>query len=149
MPVHLSHRAFEALVADALDSLPERLLRMLDNVAVTVADEPSAAQSAKMALSPGMVLYGLYEGVPLTVRSSGYGMVVPDRITIFQRALEAGATDVDDLTAEVRHTVVHEIAHHFGISDERLVTLGFEAADNMDAVEDAMDSAMAAWEREA
>ncbi len=128
MTVHLSHRAFESLVANALDSLPESLLRMLDNVAVTVADEPSEAQHAKMALEPGMVLFGLYEGIPLTARSSGYGMVVPDRITVFQHALEAEATDLESLAAEVRHTVVHEIAHHFGISDDRLVDLGFEQA---------------------
>jgi len=128
MAVQLSHRAFESLVADALDSLPESLMRMLDNVAVTVADEPSAEQAAKANLGPGSVLYGLYEGIPLTARSAYYSMVVPDRITIFQRALEAGATSMDDLAAEVRHTVVHELAHHFGISDPRLVALGFEEA---------------------
>ena len=128
MAVQLSHRAFEALVADALDSLPESLLRMLDNVAITVADEPSPEQRAKANLGPGSVLFGLYEGIPLTARGNGYGMVAPDRITIFQRALEAGARTPDDLAAEVRHTVVHEIAHHFGIDDDRLVTLGFEEA---------------------
>lgn len=129
--VRLDNRAFERLVADALDSLPDTLLRMLDNVAVTVADAPSDEQRRKMALGPGDVLYGLYEGTPLTERS-GYGMTLPDRITLFQRALEADAADVDALYDAVRHTVVHELAHHVGIDDDRLVDLGFEEGDRED-----------------
>lgn len=122
--VRLSNRAFESLVGEALDSLPDELLRMLSNVAVTVADAPSDEQRRKMALGPDDVLYGLYEGTPLTERS-GYGMTLPDRITLFQRALEDDAADEDDLYDEVRHTVVHELAHHFGIDDARLDELGY------------------------
>jgi predicted Zn-dependent protease with MMP-like domain len=72
------------------------------------------------------VLLGLYEGIPLTERTSGYGAVLPDKVTIFQRAIEAQCDSEAELVAEVRHTVVHELAHHLGISDERLIEIGFE-----------------------
>jgi predicted Zn-dependent protease with MMP-like domain len=124
--MRVSHRAFERLVADALDSLPDAIIRMLDNVAVVVADEPTAHQLAKMRLAADEVLLGLYEGIPLTERTSGYGAVLPDKVTIFQRAIEAECDTEDELVEAVRHTVVHELAHHLGISDARLIELGYE-----------------------
>ncbi len=102
---------FEDLVEDAIGSLPNDLRGFMSNVAVVVEDEPPA----------GLPLLGLYQGVPLTHRSSAYGGVPPDRITIYQGPLErmtGGAPEV--LRAQVRRVVLHEIAHHFGISDERL-----------------------------
>jgi predicted Zn-dependent protease with MMP-like domain len=124
--MRVSHRAFERLVADALDGLPDAILRMLDNVAVVVADEPTAHQLARMRLAADEVLLGLYEGIPLTERTSGYGAVLPDKVTIFQRAIEAECETEDELVEAVRHTVVHELAHHLGISDARLIELGYE-----------------------
>jgi predicted Zn-dependent protease with MMP-like domain len=124
--MRVSHRAFERLVADALDDLPDTILRMLDNVAVVVADEPTAHQLGRMRLAADEVLLGLYEGIPLTERTSGYGAVLPDKVTIFQRAIEAECETEDELVEAVRHTVVHELAHHLGISDARLVELGYE-----------------------
>jgi predicted Zn-dependent protease with MMP-like domain len=105
---------FEALVGDALDSIPPELGRLMDNVAVFVEEGRDPR------------LLGLYEGVPLTARDSNYGgMVMPDRITIFRRAICAHARTEEEVVEEVRRTVVHEVAHHFGIGDERLRQLGY------------------------
>ena len=101
-------------MADALDSLPPDIAEMLDNVAVTVEEEPP----------PGERLLGLYRGIPHTRRTSGYVGAMPDLITIYRGPLErAYGYDEDLLRAQVRRTVFHEIAHHFGISDERLVEI--------------------------
>ncbi len=130
--IRVSHRTFEDLVAEALDALPDAILRMLDNVAIVVADEPTPHQLQRMRLDDDEVLLGLYEGIPLTERASGYGAVLPDKVTIFQRALEETCASADELAAEVRHTVVHELAHHLGIDDARLIDLGFEPDDDAD-----------------
>ena len=105
---------FDEAVADALDSLPSDLGDSMSNVEVVVEDEPPA----------GMPLLGLYQGVPLTRRSSFYAGALPDKITIFRVPLERlyGA-DPERLRREIRRVVLHEVAHHFGISDERLVEL--------------------------
>ncbi len=124
--MRVGQRAFERLVADALDGLPEAILQMLDNVAVVVADEPTVQQIAHVGLAADEVLLGLYEGIPRTERGAGYGVVLPDKVTIFQRAIEEQCDTEDELTDAVRHTVVHELAHHLGISDARLIGLGFE-----------------------
>ncbi len=124
--MRVSQHAFERLVADALDGLPDVILRMLDNVAVVVADEPTVHQRQRIHLADNEVLLGLYEGIPRTERTAGYGAVLPDKVTIFQRAIEAHCDSEAALIAEVRHTVVHELAHHLGISDERLIAIGFE-----------------------
>jgi predicted Zn-dependent protease with MMP-like domain len=102
---------FDQHVSEALDSLPDDLRAYMSNVAVVVEDEPPR----------GMPLLGLYEGYPLTRRSSGYAGVPPDKITIYRGPLERiSGGDPERLRSEIRHVVVHEIAHHFGISDERL-----------------------------
>jgi predicted Zn-dependent protease with MMP-like domain len=102
---------FERLVAEALDDLPRWVQERLDNVEVLVEDDPPEGQSG---------LLGLYEGTPLTRRGLNYFGVLPDRITLFRSTIEAQAADDDGLRRVIRHTVVHEIAHFFGISDERL-----------------------------
>jgi predicted Zn-dependent protease with MMP-like domain len=107
-------RRFETMVADALDALPDALRSQMDNVEVVIDDGPAPAN-----------LLGLYHGVPLTERQ-GYAGMLPDVITIYRRALEARARSIEDLEAEVRETVWHEVAHHFGISDERLHELGHD-----------------------
>ncbi len=124
MAVEIGRREFEDLVADALDSIPEHLGNRMDNVAVTVAQWPTPRQLGPG--SPGRTLLGLYEGVDLTRRSPlSYGATMPDRITIFQGPISAMARDQADLSALVRTTVIHEVAHHFGISDARLAELGW------------------------
>jgi len=112
---------FEELVRLALQTVPEELAERVDNIDVEVHDWPSAAQLASAGVPRGATLLGLYQGVPLTRRTSGYNLVAPDRIIIFQGPLERiSRGGDDDLVERVRATVVHEVAHHFGISDERL-----------------------------
>jgi len=114
---------FEDLVAEALDGLPEPFMNALENVEVVIETEPSPEQQRRLA-APGSSLLGLYEGIPRTRRTSAYGIVAPDKITIFEGPIRRRADDVDTLKRLVQRTVLHEIAHHFGISDERLKELG-------------------------
>lgn len=109
---------------EALDGLPEDVARHLDNVDVTVEDLPSDDQLRDLEMDDPYELLGLYEGTPLTERTADYGIVLPDRITIFRLPLLAVCASDEELRAEVRHTVVHELAHHFGIDDGRLDELG-------------------------
>jgi predicted Zn-dependent protease with MMP-like domain len=114
--MEMSREDFEDLVSEALDTVPPRLTKLMQNVVIVVEDD-----------SPPQVgtLLGLYEGVPLTERGDTYAGFLPDRITIFRRPLLAICDTRDDLVREIRVTVVHEIAHHFGIGDERLHELGW------------------------
>jgi predicted Zn-dependent protease with MMP-like domain len=112
----ISAEEFEALVADALDTIPPDLRRAMSNVAIFIEDESP---------TPGPVLLGLYEGIPLTERDQWYAGVQPDRITIYRLPILRICHTRDDVVAEVRTTVVHEIAHHFGIGDDRLHELGY------------------------
>ena len=107
---------FEELVSDALDQVPAELTALMDNVAVFVEDEPPEGERD---------LLGVYEGVPLTERSWMYGGVLPDRIVIYRGPTLRLCRTADQVVAEVRITVVHEIAHHFGIDDRRLHELGY------------------------
>ena len=117
---------FEELVVEAIDELPDDILGMLDNVEIVVADAPTADQLDEAgSMDAGEMLLGLYEGIPLTDRTGSYGMVLPDKITLFQGALESVCQDEETLRNEVRVTVIHELAHHFGISDRRLQELGW------------------------
>ena len=107
-------------MAEALDGLPEEFAERLDNLAIVIEDMPTRAQLRRSNVPPGHTLLGLYEGVPGTARGHDYGMVLPDKITIFQRPIESTCKSEDELVEAVRDVVLHEIAHHFGISDERL-----------------------------
>ncbi|MEV5754922.1 metallopeptidase family protein [Actinoallomurus sp. NPDC052308] len=112
--MEVTREEFEDLVAEALDTIPPDLTDLMRNVVVLVED---------FAPEPGLL--GLYEGVPLTERGDTYAGYLPDRITLYRRPLQAICRTRDDLVKEVRTTVVHEIAHHFGIDDERLHELGW------------------------
>lgn len=105
---------FEEMVASALDSLPEELGELMSNVAVTVEHGPGPPE-----------LLGLYQGIPLTSRTTGYAGVLPDRIIVFRRAICAMCSTEDEVVDQVRRTVVHEVGHHFGIGDARLDELGW------------------------
>ncbi len=111
---------FEELVRRGLDLIPDEIAKQLSNVDIEVQDMPSQQQLVSAGVPRGHTLLGLYVGIPLTRRTSGYNMAMPDRIIIFQRPLEARSRDDNDLVERVRDTVIHEVAHHFGISDERL-----------------------------
>jgi predicted Zn-dependent protease with MMP-like domain len=105
---------FEALVADALDGIPSELGAAMENVAVMVDSE-----------SPPGPLFGLYQGVPLTSRGNSYTASMPDRITIFMATICAACRTTEEVVQLVRKTVIHEVGHHFGISDPRLKELGW------------------------
>jgi predicted Zn-dependent protease with MMP-like domain len=111
---------FEQLVARAIESLPEQLLESLENVDIVVADEPSPEQRRQQGLRKNETLLGLYEGIPLPERTHGYSGVVPDKITIFQKPIEEKCRSDSQIVSEVQRVVRHEIAHHFGIDDDRL-----------------------------
>lgn len=115
---------FEQLVAQAIESLPDEFMERLENVDIVIADKPSASQLKHSYLPENETLLGLYEGVPLTERTSGYGFVVPDKITIFQKPIETSFKNDARIIKEIRRVVLHEIAHHFGIDDARLEELG-------------------------
>lgn len=112
----ISPDEFDSAVSEALDGVPAGLTRLMDNVAVFVEDEPPTERPD---------LLGWYEGTPLTERDWSYGGVLPDRIVVFRRPLLRMCSTRDELVEEVRITVVHEIAHHFGVDDERLHELGY------------------------
>jgi len=126
----LSDSQFEELVGEALDDLPPFFQAQMDNIVVLVEKWPSRRVLREMDVPPGDTLLGLYRGVPLTERTHAYNLVAPDTITLFQGPIEAAAASWDEgeyfdrVREEVWHTVVHEIAHHFGIDDDRLHELG-------------------------
>ncbi len=113
-------RRFERLVSRALRQLPVDIRDRMDNVAVVVEDEPTPLQLASAGVRPGDTLLGLYQGIPLTQRTSYYGMVLPDKVTIFRKPIESICSSDQQIVYQVRQTVIHEIAHHFGLSEEDL-----------------------------
>jgi predicted Zn-dependent protease with MMP-like domain len=119
------HRPFEELVGLALDAIPEPFAAALGEVAIVIADEPTTEQRRENDIGPDESLYGLYEGVPRTEWGADWATVA-NRITVFRLALEADYADPDDLADEVWLTVIHELAHHLGIDDERLTELGID-----------------------
>ena len=127
-PVHLSDEEFEAAVGDALDAIPGELADQMDNVVILVRDEPEPELlTADDYNEDGLpTLLGLYDGIPLTERDDAWSVVLPDRILIFKGPLERWCSNREELSAEIGVTVIHEIAHHFGIDDDRLHELGWE-----------------------
>ncbi len=111
---------FEQLVLKAIEKLPEEFLELLDNVDVCVENYPTHKQFTQEDTDSDTLLLGLYEGVPQTNRGSYYGMVVPDKITIFQKNIESVTSSDNEIEEQIQQTVRHEIAHHFGSSEETL-----------------------------
>jgi predicted Zn-dependent protease with MMP-like domain len=115
---------FADLAFEALDDLPAPVQGWMENVEVVVEDWPTRAQLRAGDVPPGETLLGLYEGVPRTARGADYGMVLPDKITLFRGPILEFCHTPAEVAREVRHTVTHELAHHFGIDDDRLEELG-------------------------
>jgi predicted Zn-dependent protease with MMP-like domain len=115
MPVEMTRKRFEELVSDALDQVPARFADAMDNVVVLVEEENPESPT----------ILGLYHGIALTERTSHYGGVLPDRISIYRGPILALCHSEEQVVAEVLVTVMHEIAHHFGVDDERLHELGW------------------------
>ena len=116
----MDRERFKQLVAMAVDALPEEFRARLENIAIVVEDAPGSRQLSRARLKSKSILLGLYEGVPLTERTASYGMVPPDKITIFQQPIESRCSSDAEITAEIQSVVQHEIGHHFGIGDARL-----------------------------
>ena len=121
----LGLKRFEKIVAEALDELPEEIGEALSNIYVVVEQWPSEETIGELNLQSKHELLALYEGIPLTERNTNYGAVLPDRITIFQGPTQEMCNSLPKLTDEIKKAVVHEIAHHFGIGEERLRELGY------------------------
>ena len=119
-----SANEFNELVKQALDLLPEFFQEKMSNVEVVVSDWPTPAELRSVGVSSRYGLLGLYQGIPLTRRTANYGLVLPDKITIYRMPIERICRTPEAVVAQVRRTVLHELAHHFGISDDRLRELG-------------------------
>jgi predicted Zn-dependent protease with MMP-like domain len=120
----MNRTEFEALVAEALDTLPEFIQEKMTNVEILIETEPTRQALVRTGVPRGHTLLGLYQGIPLTSRTHNYAMVPPDTITLYQLPIERAAGDPALVPSVIRRTVMHEVAHHFGISDDRLRDLG-------------------------
>ena len=116
----MEHNKFEELVVAIISGLPAEFQELMDNVDIIVEDWPTRTQLREVGLRNKDDLLGLYEGTPRTNRGQNYNLVLPDKITIFQKPLESQCKSPKELRQEIANTVKHEIAHHFGIGDERL-----------------------------
>ncbi len=119
----LRRKQFERMVRKAVDTLPPDIVSLMVNVEIVIEDEPTDEQRGGDEDGP----FGLYEGIPLTERSSSsYGLILPDKITIFRGPLERATETPSERFAEVRATVIHEVAHHFGMDEAKIAELGYE-----------------------
>jgi predicted Zn-dependent protease with MMP-like domain len=116
----MTRAEFERLVAEAVNLIPRRFRREMKNLALVVEDEPSADLLDDMEMEPGDSLYGLYQGTPLPERTWGFGNNLPDRITIFQRPIEEDCDDEDEMRKMIGETLIHEVGHYFGMSEEQI-----------------------------
>jgi predicted Zn-dependent protease with MMP-like domain len=116
----MTRAAFERLVAEAVTLIPARFRREMKNLALVVEEEPSAELLEEMEIEPPDSLYGLYQGTPLPERTWGYGNTLPDRITLFQRPIEEDCEDEDEIRAAIGETLIHEVGHYFGLSEEEI-----------------------------
>ncbi len=121
--MQVNDEEFEKIIGEAMDSLPEKYVRGLDNVLVTYEDEPTPEQRKELKLHCNQTLFGLYQGVPRTQRGIGYNMVLPDKITLFKNPILHVSPDIAVLKEQVRHTLWHEIAHHYGLDHDRIHAL--------------------------
>lgn len=113
-------------MVEALDDLPKKFAKRIENVEIVVEDEPSSSQLRQLGLDPRReTLFGLYQGVPLSQRGTSYGMTLPDKITIFYRPLVRTFHSPDAIRREVTRTVVHEVGHYFGLDDDEIRSAGY------------------------
>lgn len=122
----MGRAAFERMLRDAIDELPEDFRKALDNVAIVIEDSPPGWLLAELGVPPGETLYGIYHGIPLPERSVQDSGTLPDRISIYRRPLEEDFPDPAERAEEIRITLLHEIGHYFGMSEEDLARLEYE-----------------------
>jgi predicted Zn-dependent protease with MMP-like domain len=120
----MTREAFRVLVEEAIDTIPRRFAREIRNVAIVIEDEPSAALLEEMEIVPPDTLLGLYQGTPLTERQWGHGNDLPDRITLFQSSIEEDADgDEDEIVIAIGETLIHELGHYFGLSEDEIMEI--------------------------
>lgn len=112
--IEVTNQQFEKLVANAIDSL-DKQMSAANNVGIVIADDPTPLQRKELELRGNETLFGLYEGIPLTKRNNNYSGVVPDKITLFKGPLTMSVSTIPELQEQIRHTLWHELAHHFGL----------------------------------
>lgn len=118
--MNVSDEQFEQMISQAMNELPEGYVKRLNNVAITFDDDPTPAQRQKLKLREGHTLFGLYEGVPPIKRSGNYSMILPDKITIFKNPITKFAQNIAELKRQIKHTLWHEIGHHYGLDHGRI-----------------------------
>ncbi len=116
----MTRAEFERLVVEAVMLIPKRFRREMKNLALVVEEEPSAELLEDMEIEPPDSLYGLYQGTPLPERTWDHGNALPDRITLFQRPIEEDSEDEDEIRAAIGETLIHEVGHYFGLSEEEI-----------------------------
>lgn len=117
----MSDERFDQLISQAMDELPQEYISNLDNVAITYADEPTDDQLSKQGVREGHILLGLYEGIPQTHRGAGYALVLPDKITLFKHSImRVAGSDETEVFHQIKRTLWHEIAHHYGLNHTRI-----------------------------
>jgi predicted Zn-dependent protease with MMP-like domain len=116
----MNRTEFRALVDEALATIPDRFRDAMQNIAIVVEDEPSPGALAEVGIEPPDTLLGLYEGTPLTERQWSHGNVLPDKITLFQDPIEDASSDRDDVVIAIAETLIHEIGHYFGLSEDEI-----------------------------
>jgi predicted Zn-dependent protease with MMP-like domain len=118
--MNLSDEAFDQLISRAMDELPQEYIRGLDNVVIVYADDPDEHQRAKTHLDDRSLLFGLYEGIPLTKRGASYSFVLPDKITLFKNPILTVSHSPEQLFEQIKRTLWHEIAHYYGLGHDRI-----------------------------
>ena len=118
--VHVDEIQFDAMIAKAMDELPQAYISGLQNVVIVVDNEPTPEQRQRQNLHPSQTLLGLYEGIPLTRRGSNYNLVLPDKITLFKTPLEHTSSTISELQENIKRTLWHEIAHFYGLEHDRI-----------------------------
>ena len=116
----MNRKRFEQLVAEAIELIPARFRREMKNIAVVVEDEPSSELLEEMEIEPPDSLYGLYQGTPLPERTWGYGNTLPDRVALFKNIIEEDCETEDDVRDCIAETLIHEVGHYFGLSEEEI-----------------------------
>ena len=132
----MTREEFEQCLKDAIASIPPKFRRAVENLAIVVEDEPSDALLEEMEIEPPDSLFGLYQGTPLTERGWQYGNTLPDRITLYQRPIESDCDDEDDVRAVIGETLIHEVGHYFGLSEEEIEAIEEQYWRGEDADED-------------
>ncbi len=127
----VGNEQFDAMITKAMDELPQQYIAGLNNVVIVYEDEPTTEQRRRQNLQAWQTLFGLYEGIPLIRRGSGYNMVLPDKITLFKLPLQSASNSVADLQEHIKRTLWHEIAHYYGLGHDRIHELEDKSKTNL------------------